>query len=470
MAGYNSIKILRGNSSTVQNLANNGTTLLDGQLLYIKDKNYLSVGTTSAGGSLSPINTSPITVRELRGYPEDVNGITSNTDRPYYINYVDDGLNIHSPLNVDITAPGEISSTTSGTLSFQGMTWNENVSNKQVTAQAAYSINTSIYSLNGSSSLSLNSPSININASSLNVGSLSSSTSAVPYLKMNTCSVTLQGNNSVSIVACNSSHSDPASVTLFGPNNSIELRDVNNIHTFAGAAQSLSIEASGSLNLIGTMGLNIESTGSSVRIGNFTSDPLYINAGAPIYLNAPTIWLNANNRLALNVNQNRIYYGSINSTTGLPDNYVQLNSLMNRNTFAIHCITIFVNTSDGFTWDTFGSAANSDQTLFNNVDHDPQGFFTFSLITRNNTPISTPAELRNNMIRAYNNNQFWYPGNGNFYNEGLFCYPAAIARTNYNTYMDLRLTGRSGMGISGGVISIPVNANYMRVEDRCAFL
>ena len=48
MAGNNSIQILRANSQTI---ANSSETLLDGQLLYNTDKNYLTCG----GGAITPL-------------------------------------------------------------------------------------------------------------------------------------------------------------------------------------------------------------------------------------------------------------------------------------------------------------------------------------------------------------------------------------------------------------------------------
>ena len=78
MAGYNGIKILRGNSGSLSGKGN----LLEGQPLYIKDKNYLTVG---GGTNGARINQSPITVRELIGYADDNNGITGSINNSYSI-------------------------------------------------------------------------------------------------------------------------------------------------------------------------------------------------------------------------------------------------------------------------------------------------------------------------------------------------------------------------------------------------
>lgn len=67
MAGNNSIQILRGNSQAIVNAANNNTTLLDGQLLYNIDKNYLTIGRADNNN----LTASPIVCREMVGYQGD---------------------------------------------------------------------------------------------------------------------------------------------------------------------------------------------------------------------------------------------------------------------------------------------------------------------------------------------------------------------------------------------------------------
>ena len=78
MAGNNAIQILRANSATI---ASSSETLLDGQLLYNTDKNYLTCG---GGGNNKPVKSLPIVCRELRAYMFDdyntnAGSITSNT-------------------------------------------------------------------------------------------------------------------------------------------------------------------------------------------------------------------------------------------------------------------------------------------------------------------------------------------------------------------------------------------------------
>lgn len=77
MAGLNAIQILRGTSSK---LNSSTQTLLPGQLVYNKDKNYLAIGSDIKDGDSSPLNKSPIEVRRLVAYYEDTdNSIGANT-------------------------------------------------------------------------------------------------------------------------------------------------------------------------------------------------------------------------------------------------------------------------------------------------------------------------------------------------------------------------------------------------------
>lgn len=69
------IKLLRGNTNNL-----NSTTNLDpGQPLFVMDKNYLIIGDKSN----KKLNGKPITVREVKGYYEDSNGITTSKASEY---------------------------------------------------------------------------------------------------------------------------------------------------------------------------------------------------------------------------------------------------------------------------------------------------------------------------------------------------------------------------------------------------
>lgn len=85
------IQILRGSNDKI---VNSTDKLLDGQLLYNKDKNYLTVGSNSGDYKL---NAQPIRVRELGGFSSDDRGIASQTDSTgfdFSIKHEDSSLDI----------------------------------------------------------------------------------------------------------------------------------------------------------------------------------------------------------------------------------------------------------------------------------------------------------------------------------------------------------------------------------------
>ena len=75
------IQILRGTSANIVKHANAGESLLDGQLLYNTDKNYLTVG----GGGNNSLTKHPISCRELVGYTADGSSITASKTTEYKI-------------------------------------------------------------------------------------------------------------------------------------------------------------------------------------------------------------------------------------------------------------------------------------------------------------------------------------------------------------------------------------------------
>ena len=86
-----SIQILRGSNDTI---ANSTDKLLDGQLLYNKDKNYLTVGKVKkTGGTIDEDNSSynftsqPIRVRELGGFSSDDSSIGKENTGEFYIKH-----------------------------------------------------------------------------------------------------------------------------------------------------------------------------------------------------------------------------------------------------------------------------------------------------------------------------------------------------------------------------------------------
>ena len=75
-----SIQILRGSNDTI---AESKDKLLDGQLLYNKDKNYITVGNNNKS-----FNAQPICVRELSGVKEDDDSISKiSSSSPYDPNF-----------------------------------------------------------------------------------------------------------------------------------------------------------------------------------------------------------------------------------------------------------------------------------------------------------------------------------------------------------------------------------------------
>lgn len=86
-----SIQILRGSNDTI---ANSTDKLLDGQLLYNKDKNYLTVGKVKkTGETIDEDNSSynftsqPIRVRELGGFSSDDSSIGEENTGEFYIKH-----------------------------------------------------------------------------------------------------------------------------------------------------------------------------------------------------------------------------------------------------------------------------------------------------------------------------------------------------------------------------------------------
>ena len=107
MAGNNAIQILRGNT---QSIANSTETLLDGQLLYNTDKNYLTCG----GGGANNVNSLPITCRELVAYQGDEEAISNGTTEVASIRHNANELQVSSSGNLNITSHGRAYMNTNG--------------------------------------------------------------------------------------------------------------------------------------------------------------------------------------------------------------------------------------------------------------------------------------------------------------------------------------------------------------------
>ena len=107
MAGNNAIQILRANSATI---ANSSETLLDGQLLYNTDKNYLTCG---GGGNNKPVDSLPIVCQELAYYQGDANTISANTGNDNLVyrigpNKLVNKLEISSVGNIAVNSSSQI--------------------------------------------------------------------------------------------------------------------------------------------------------------------------------------------------------------------------------------------------------------------------------------------------------------------------------------------------------------------------
>ena len=102
MANNKSIQILRGERSKI---AGNTDSLLDGQLLYNKTDNYLTVG----NGNNAKISDKPVACREVHGYFSDNSSISTNNLSAYnYEIKPGDGDNLLISSTGDITlSPGE---------------------------------------------------------------------------------------------------------------------------------------------------------------------------------------------------------------------------------------------------------------------------------------------------------------------------------------------------------------------------
>lgn len=113
MAGNNAIQILRANT---QAIANSTETLLDGQLLYNTDKNYLTCG----GGGANNVNSLPITCRELVAYQGDEDAISNNTTETASIRHNANGLQVFSSTGINVKSSGKAYMNTNGaTWAFQ---------------------------------------------------------------------------------------------------------------------------------------------------------------------------------------------------------------------------------------------------------------------------------------------------------------------------------------------------------------
>ena len=173
MAGKNAIQILRANSATI---ANSSETLLDGQLLYNTDKNYLTCG--GGEGANKPVKALPIVCQELAFYQGDADNISANTGDNNLIHRVGPNKLVNkleieskgSGINISVTptsAPPAYLSLSSGKANLYAESGIElNALSGDVELFAGTGRNINIY---GDGGVNIDGPSINISSGSINV-------------------------------------------------------------------------------------------------------------------------------------------------------------------------------------------------------------------------------------------------------------------------------------------------------------
>ena len=107
MANNKSIQILRGERAKI---ASKTDSLLDGQLLYNKTDNYLTVG----NGDNAKISDNPVACREVHGYFSDNSGISTNNPSAYnyQIKPEEGNLLISSTGNIELAPTGTLTGKT----------------------------------------------------------------------------------------------------------------------------------------------------------------------------------------------------------------------------------------------------------------------------------------------------------------------------------------------------------------------
>lgn len=98
------IQILRGSRDKIKN---SDKTLASGQMLYNSTDNYISVGSSSGTGTLSPLTKEPIAVKELHGNVDTFKDDTTSYD--YSIKHDGNNLNITNTINkINLISKSEV--------------------------------------------------------------------------------------------------------------------------------------------------------------------------------------------------------------------------------------------------------------------------------------------------------------------------------------------------------------------------
>ena len=340
MAGYNGIQILRGSTSSIQN-----KELLDGQPLFVKDKNYLVIGR----GDESKI---PVSTRELKGYVGDDSGVTSSTDDEFHVLYDSSKslLDIKSPadLNVvatsiNITGSGGIDLNTSGALRFNGMTWQEDVSNKTVNAQAILATNVgTTVSLNVGNNLKfaidstskklsvtgdLNVTTSNINISTANVNFNASSGSNIRF-DLGEYGAKLNIGKDITAVGSNINFTATGDVSLEEPAPTICLNTATLLLETPADTSTYAINSASDVS--------INANGTVATLGNSYSSQADANVGVSLTLPSRTISYKVGS-ISYHVNLPSWGYGTLATTKDIIHSYA-------------HCLEIRCGTDDPWSW------------------------------------------------------------------------------------------------------------------------
>ena len=400
MAGYNGIQILRGSASSIQ-----GKELLDGQPLFVKDKNYLVIGR----GDESKI---PVSTRELKGYTSDNSGVTSSTEGEFHVLY--DGskslLDIKSPAglnavatSINIAGSGGIDLSTSGALSFTGMTWQEDVSNKTVDVQAVFAANVGdTASLNVGDSLKfaidgankklsvtgdLNVTTSNINISSANLNFNASSGSNIRF-DLGEYGAKLNIGKDITAMGSNMNFTATGDVSSGSPSPIICLNT---------ATLQLETPADTSTYTISSASdVNITANGTTAVLGNFRSSSAGVNVGLSLTLPSRTITYKV---------------GSVSYYTSLPSiSGSTLATKADIDTFYAHRLEVRCTTNDNgkfYGWSSFKNFGGDFRG----------GMFYVTLYCKDATSMSgsDPTAFFNALSYsyAYAATGLWYTGNYN---------------------------------------------------------
>ena len=418
MAGYNGLQILRANSNTVQTMAANQKKLLDGQPLYIKDKNYLVIGedakSTEGIVTQSSIDKLPITVRDLKGWFADeqsITGLSQESQQPQYSitgKSADSSLNIYCSSNVVINGVTAVKINTPDT-QIAGVNLNIDVSSIDV--NKSINITSEDISLD-SKNLDLNTREIDVDATKVN---------------LNGTTVEIGGSSYVDISGNTSSLTSPNIAHVTVHNNCAINIATNNVKLkFSKSNFELNLNASAGSNLgcirINSPYINFYATDTGVGFDAKESPIQFNSQGAFFDINGP-LWLNSASGVALNTD--RLYYGSPVGSTGLPGSFVNLSNVAYNTYVYVHSITMWINDSRGAgaTWEDMSVSGT-----------DPQGVLTFNLINHQPNPYTSASNLFSEMTANARAAGSWCTASGTLsISDTYWGQVAAIAKNSYFT-------------------------------------